>query len=520
MPTPTQEQLNARTQATGQVPSPIVPVNNPISVTGLQTPQTPVVVPQTPTPSTYQSSAQASLEALMGAYNAPTQQETQSTDLQNRILQSLGTLGTQKSRQAELLTQAGLPEQKTQLQGVINQLQGLQKEAAAIPLQLQQDAEGRGVTKGGLAPIETGLLRQNAIKSLGLAAIGQTLQGNIALAESTIQNALDAEFEPERQKLATLQQLYTFNKDALERTDKKKADALNIALNERTRLLGIEEANKKEIYDIGKIANQYGADARTVQKIYAAKTREEAVALAGQYLVDPKAKVELENAKLDNTLKRAQITKTQKETALLGQPTATERKEQQEALKSAETAIPLLQDKIGMIETLKNSSGLNSRVGTSIYSRAPVGFWSGVGKSITTLGIGLIGDVQDKSSGAGQQFAGGVHQLVNKETIDTLINLKERGGTLGALSDQERILLQSASSKIADWEIKKDNVGVGTWNIDEGSFKAELDTIKTLAERALVKARGSIYTPEEQAVFDSINGGGYLTAPAESYYNN
>ena len=71
-----------------------------------------------------------------------------------------------------------------------------------------------------------------------------------------------------------------------------------------------------------------------------------------------------------------------------------------------------------MIDSLIDSEGLSKVVGTFKLGRMPVSkVWSG----------------------KVQQFVGGVKQLISKETIDTLVNLKERGGTLGALSDQERI---------------------------------------------------------------------------------
>ena len=118
--------------------------------------------------------------------------------------------------------------------------------------------------------------------------------------------------------------------------------------------------------------------------------------------------------------------------------------------------------------------------------------------------------------GAGQDFAAGVTQLVNKETIDTLVNLKERGGTLGALSDQERILLQSAATKIGTWEVKENGIGTGEYNIDEASFKRELQTIKELAQKALERHLG--YDPttlqeDDLLEIDAVYGVG-TTTPA------
>lgn len=129
-----------------------------------------------------------------------------------------------------------------------------------------------------------------------------------------------------------------------------------------------------------------------------------------------------------------------------------------------------LTDKITLIDGLISHSGLDSRVGPNALSRTAF--------------------AAADSFGAGQDFAGGVQNLVAKDTIATLIDLKAKGGTLGALSDQERILLQTAATKIGAWEIKENGVGIGEWNIDEASFKKELETIKSLTQRALTKHLG------------------------------
>jgi len=169
-------------------------------------------------------------------------------------------LGGEAQSRRDLEASTGLDAKRKDLQDVINQLTSLSREKQAIPLKVQEEFAGRGATKGGVAPIETARLRRNTIEALGLSAIGATLQGNIALAEKGIQDALDAEFEPERLKLEQLQQLYAFNKDTLEREDKKRADNLQMVLSERARLLSIQEADKDAIYNLALTAQQAGVD--------------------------------------------------------------------------------------------------------------------------------------------------------------------------------------------------------------------------------------------------------------------
>jgi len=94
-------------------------------------------------------------------------------------------------------------------------------------------------------------------------------------------------------------------------------------------------------------------------------------------------------------------------------------------------------------------------------------------------------------TGEAQEFAAGVKQLTAQETLDELLNLKKAGGTLGALSDTERVMLQNAATKLGTWEIKdKNGMGTGRWNVSEGAFRRELETIKNLAQTAIKEAQG------------------------------
>lgn len=132
--------------------------------------------------------------------------------------------------------------------------------------------------------------------------------------------------------------------------------------------------------------------------------------------------------------------------------------------------VSALQDKVGLIDSLLNSKGLAGSVGPYAISR------------LTPFTI-------DKSERA--EFAAGINQLINKETIDTLVNLKQQGGTLGALSDQERVMLQSATSKIGSW-MKRDSNGnpTGAFEVSEEAFKKELNEIKRLTQKAIANASG------------------------------
>lgn len=128
-----------------------------------------------------------------------------------------------------------------------------------------------------------------------------------------------------------------------------------------------------------------------------------------------------------------------------------------------------LQDKVNQINNLIKTGSYKKVVGTTGIGRTP-------------LLSALTGEAQDAT--------GNIKQIVASETLDTLIALKKSGGTLGALSDKEALMLRESATKIGGWEVLKDGVGTGRWNVNENSFKKELENLKMLAERAIKNAGG------------------------------
>lgn len=156
----------------------------------------------------------------------------------------------------------------------------------------------------------------------------------------------------------------------------------------------------------------------------------------------------------------------------------------QAAVQASLRQIPLVQDKIDLIRGIKNHEGLKRSVGTYKVSR-----WTPFSA--------------DKSEA--QDFAGKVHLLTSRETIDALLNLKKQGGTLGALSEKEAEMLANAATKLNDWEKKDDNgFGTGRWEISEDRFVEELDRLEMLTQRALDEARGTALTVDEDSALDYL----------------
>lgn len=183
--------------------------------------------------------------------------ETGISDLQKLQEQLLGESAFRTGQE----TTQGLPElQKTQRE-LSNRLKILSAEREAIPLQLQEEFKGRGVTAGGIAPIEASRLRQNAIQSLAISAQLQATQGNIATANDLIERAVNAKYDPIKEEI----QVKKNNLDLILKSpayslaDKNRANQQKALLNSQNAQIDLAKQNaidvQKETLKYAGIAN-------------------------------------------------------------------------------------------------------------------------------------------------------------------------------------------------------------------------------------------------------------------------
>lgn len=266
----------------GAPPQPTTPPATPPTInSGNTAPQQPILY-QTPTPvATYPV---GSLDTTVPTPPAPpTATETQANDLSGS-LQKLNDLMTGKpADQNQAETDAGLPAlQKTQ-NDLVAQLTGLQNEAKAIPLQLQNDATGRGITAAGLAPIQDAQLRENAIKALTVSTLLEATKGNIANAQAQADKVVAQKYDPIQAKIdaakANLDLIMKSPQYTLD--EKNRAQAQLDIQNARQAALDKAKGDSAAILKVATDAASNGADAITLQKITQAKTPAEALSIAG-----------------------------------------------------------------------------------------------------------------------------------------------------------------------------------------------------------------------------------------------
>lgn len=235
---------------------------------------------------------------------APTAAETTNTSLSSRIMELAGKLGLKTQATATAEQTAGVDTYTKQLNDINSQITQLQNDSAAYKIKV---AGQGGVSNNVIGTQINEEERNRTIKALQLSSLAKAAQGNLATAHDAADRAVKAEFQPAEDELKYLQTAYTLNKDALEREDKKKADALALQLDERKRLLDNQKEDKKIILGWAAEAFKNGADSLTVQRAQLAKTPQEALNLLGRYFVDPNAK---QKALDDHMVAQANISKT------------------------------------------------------------------------------------------------------------------------------------------------------------------------------------------------------------------
>lgn len=143
-------------------------------------------------------------------------------------------------------------------------------------------------------------------------------------------------------------------------------------------------------------------------------------------------------------------------------------------------------------DALTNKRGLRGAAGVGLWSRSGL----------------LRGKVK-------QDFIGSVEQIAGQLTIDKLVQAKSNGATFGALSDGERQLVASASSKLGSWAERDSTGKITGWKASENSVKNELQKIKDFAILDYERRTGNTYVApiqEHNGIIlpGNTSGGTYL----------
>jgi len=253
---------NGKTVITPASLTPAQPVNFTPVITPAPPVTPPAIVPPVETPLTpEQNKAQGVISDIQ--------------NLQNKYLGKSAYTQTQETAQ-------GINDKTKTVTDLTNKFNQIKAEADAIPLQTQNDIKGQMVTSNGVSTINADKLRTNAIQALSTSALLSAAQNNLATAQSFVDRAVAAQFDPIDAQIKNAKENLDLIIKSPKYTQEEKAQAqaqLDIQ-NKKQADIDKDKLDKTTIYNTGVEAAKLGADALTLSKINAAKTPEEAIQIA------------------------------------------------------------------------------------------------------------------------------------------------------------------------------------------------------------------------------------------------
>lgn len=227
-----------------------------------------------------------------------TQPEKQAQGLTEELQKLQEGLTGESAFRTQLEQEKGFAGLEKAQQDLTGQLRMLQAEAAAIPIQIQQEFQGRGVTAGGVAPIENERLRTNAIKALTVSSLLEASRGNLVLAQNQIDRAVAQKYNPIREKINT--KINNLNlilqSPAYSLADKNRANRQLVIQQQQQREIAKQEDNTKIAQAMAAAAVKlHSGDQRALfnaQQVQALNPADPAYLqrvyqLVGQYQADP-----------------------------------------------------------------------------------------------------------------------------------------------------------------------------------------------------------------------------------------
>lgn len=407
---------------------------------------------------------------------AKTNQDTFTRNLEERAKQLEADRATSKDMYLQSLLGSQGENQLTQeayaktvdpleqeLTDINNQIMAEQN---AVRRRLQElDKNPQGLFGGALQDEKNRVERESLAKQADLSVIQMARQGKYDSAKEIADRAIQVKLEQQKTINEALKFNYEENKDLFTKAEQR---AFESAQADRNRKLDREERDLKEISDLSLSALQNGAPTSVATRMRNAKTPQEAMSIAGSYLIS-----------FSDKIKQAELKKLN-----VPQP---------------EIALDI-DNKIKSIEEIKgNSLGLKLAVGPTRLNRT----------------AGAI-DLTSGGLSARQNFIASVEQLTSEETLNTLINAKAKGATFGALSEGELNLLRQSASKIGKWAITKDGKVVG-YKASESDFLKELNRLQSLQKKAYERSTGIKYGTQNNQSFsiDPATGNLLVDVPVD-----
>jgi len=460
----------------------------------IQNPQERLKVPDAP----QDTSKLPSLESFF----KQTETEKTQDDLMSEILNTQTKLAGESDFTKDLESELGVNAKSQRLAELRGQMEIEEQKFANIEDDVAIDARGRDIS-AGFAGTQISQRKRIAQRDyLVLAAQTRAQQGMYNNAKSLVQEAVQREFADDKLRIDRLETAYKLNADRLGREDSKKAQLFQLKLQEEQREYEAKVQNKERIYQFGLNASANGADQATVKAINNAETAEEALAIGGEFSIDPQFKLQkeqfnlqAESTRFQNSLAlsrfdydkatternfnyqvrkdiRAQKAQAAQTAAINAQTAELQRQDSNRARIAAEDNIATYTGKIQELSAIVNHPGMNSNVGAGLFDKR-TGFLDAV-------------------TGKGADFRAILSNTLDRATLDELINAKANGATFGALSNEELGMLKASATAIN--AAMDDN---GKVNMTEAEFTRQVGLMQTALGGLVDTQEISLASPEQ-----------------------
>lgn len=246
-----QQMVNAKPPTQDTINSSTLKTVNPVLLTTPKVPDYQAKIDPTLADLTNQ---EASARAKLDAANAEAKREA--TSFAN--MQSL--LGGKSTDKLNIYDQTGVTTAYNKIKDLSAQATGLQNEALAIPIQIQNEFAGTGATDAGVAPIQTSRLRDNALKALSLGQQAAIANADYDKAKNYADLKVDAKYEQmEADIAAKLTNISAIKEFDISPTEKKLAEVTTKRLKYEE--AQVAEMKEKETAINELIVNAYKQDA-------------------------------------------------------------------------------------------------------------------------------------------------------------------------------------------------------------------------------------------------------------------
>lgn len=389
-----------------------------------------------------------------------TELQDASDNLLGDILSLTNDVSSRGRTTERLREQAGIGALEEDVANLGTDFQNLLDQEAAIPLQLEEEAFGRGQTQAGAAPIQAERLRKNAIAQLSTSTAYRTATTRLNNAVAQLERKIDDIYRPREEALALYQSQLAAITPFLDREERKIQEKRQLFTQERQRLLQEEKNKETEIQKIAMTLRSYGAPNSVIADVLGSDSIGEALFNAGNNLQDPVVKLrekelgfKIQEAAFDRDFRNKQLALQQgrfnfeKEKFNFDQleslriQAAEQNATIIEKQKAADAATAQINNTLMLIEQIRNHPGRAEAIGVNAFQRSATPF-----------------------SGERDQFQRLMRQLTSSLTLE---NTKFLTGTI---SDADLILLQDMSSPLNPNE-------KGNLNYQEAFLTEQLDVI-------------------------------------------